>query len=313
MAKNLHVVPHEDGWAIKQEGDDEAVSVHASQADAVAKAERLAADREVNLIVHREDGAFDHVENFKEADGNGRGRGAASSRERAGNRTAGTDGLRSIDGEPIRLHDVASVGSRVSWSALLAGAVVALTIDVSLGTLGVAVGLSTAGARGVEGGELAVGAAIWAAISLLIALFLGGFVTSRSTVGERKDEAMIYGLLLWGTIFVAVVALTAQGLNLGVGGMIQQVAGPGTASVMTDAQLADLGLTEGQIADLRQAQAAGGDIRATSAAWWTFAILVASMIASIAGALVGAGPQLSLELLRQRREAGIGRVRAAQA
>jgi membrane protease YdiL (CAAX protease family) len=294
MAKNYHVVPHDDGWAIKQEGADGLVSVHTSQAEAVKEGEHLAADREVNLIVHREDGAFDHVENFRE--GNGKAA-AARGAER---------GDRRFDDEPVRLHDVASVGSRVSWSALLAGAVVALTVYIALGTLGVAIGLSTAGVNNVDGDALAIGAAIWAALSLLISLFLGGFVTSRSTVGERKDESMIYGLLLWGTIFVAVVVLTAQGMNLGVGGMLNQVTGQGNSGpILTDAQIAEAKLTQEQVATLREAQSRTDSVRATTAAWWTFATLIASIIASIAGALVGAGPQLSLEHLRSRREAAI--------
>lgn len=296
MAKNLHVVPHEDRWAIKQEGDDGTISVYSSQRDAIVEAEDLARDREVNLIVHRENGAFDRVINF--SDGNGRaGNGASRRPDRAYDDRVG--------GEPVRLHDVASVGSRVSWSALLAGAVVALTIYVSLGTLGVAVGLSTAGADNVGGNALAIGAAIWAAISLLVALFMGGFVTSRSTVGERKDEAMIYGLLLWGTIFVGVVMLTGLGLNLGVGGMLQQVTAPGIAPSLTEAQMQEAGLTVEQIGDLRAAQDRASSVRATTAAWWTFATLIASIIASVAGALLGAGPELSLEYLRRRRDTAI--------
>lgn len=292
MAKNLHVVPHDDGWAIKQEGEDGMVSVHNKKNAAVEEGQSLAQDREVNLIIHRQDGAFDHVMNF--SDNNGK---AAN----GGSRTAPS---RTSDGEPIRLHDVASVGSRVSWSALLAGAVVALTVYVSLGTLGVAIGLSTANVDAVGGNSLAIGAAIWAAISLLVSLFMGGFVTSRSTVGERKDEAMIYGLLLWGTIFVAVVMLTSSGLNLGVGGMLQQVTGStAVAPALTDAQYRDAGLNDDQIVTLKSVQVSAGNVRATTAAWWTFATIIASIITSIAGSLVGAGPQLSLEDLRRRRDA----------
>jgi len=312
MAKNLHVVPHEDRWAIKQEGEDGTVSVHDSQDDAVQEGGRLARDREVNLIVHRENGAFDRVENFTDGNGNnrnGNGSGNGRGRDRADDRrTARAQDGRdhsSFGDEPIRLHDVASVGSRVSWSALLAGAVVALTIYVSLGTLGVAIGLSTANSDNVGGDSLAIGAAIWAALSLLVALFMGGFVTSRSTVGERKDEAMIYGLLLWGTIFVGIIMLTAQGLNLGVGSMLQQVTSPGTTPTLTETQLQDAGLTAEQMSSIRDAQDRSGNMRATTAAWWTFATLIASIIASVAGSLVGAGPQMSLEDLRRRREAAL--------
>ena len=287
MAKNLHVVPHEDGWAIKQEGEDKSISHYSSQREAIDRAEQMAQDQEVNLVIHRENGRIDHVENFTE------GNGGADRRVRDDGRGPGS--------ERVHLQDVASVGSRVSWGALMAGAVVSLTTYVALGTLGVAIGLSTAGSA-VEGGQLYFGAAIWAAISLLVSLFLGGFVTSRSTVGENKTEAMSYGLLVWGTLFVAVVALTGIGLNLGVGGILEQAALPTPGLQLSEAQLREAGATQQVIDDLMEAQRQTNDGRATTAAWWAFVTIVVSIIAAVAGSLVGAGPAVSLEYLRQRRE-----------
>ena len=292
MSKNLHVVPHEERWAIKQEGDDGTVSVHDSQDEAVDRAETLARQRSVNVVVHRENGAFDHVERFS----NGEGRTSDA---------ADAPRVRSESGGRVGVQDIASVGSRVSWSALLAGAVVALTVYLALGTLGVAVGLSTAGTH-IDGGALAIAAAVWAAISMLVALFLGGFVTSKSTVGENHAEAMTYGLLLWGTIFVALVVLTGLGVNLGVGGMLGQMSGPGVASSsFAEDQLrsGDVAFTEEQIDMLRQMNTSSAHIRATTAAWWTFGTLIVSIIASVGGALAGAGPELSLESIRARRDA----------
>jgi hypothetical protein len=88
--------------------------------------------------------------------------------------------------------------------------------------------------------------------------------------------------------------------------MLNQVTGQGNSGpILTDAQIAEAELTQEQVATLREAQSRTDSVRATTAAWWTFATLIASIIASIAGALVGAGPQLSLEHLRSRREAAI--------
>ena len=292
MSKNLHVVPHEERWAIKQEGDDGTVSVHASQDEAVDRAETLAKERSVNVVVHRENGAFDHVERFSNGEGQAPDAGNAP-------RT------RTASPGRVGVQDLASVGSRVSWSALLAGAVVALTIYLALGTLGVAVGLSTAGTR-VEGDTLAIGAAVWAAVSMLVALFLGGFVTSKSTVGENHAEAMTYGLLLWGTIFVALTFLSGLGLNLGVGGMLGQMSGPGaSSSTFAEDQLrgGDVVFTDEQIDTLKQMSTTSAHVRATTAAWWTFGTLIVSIIAAVGGGLAGAGPELSLESIRARRDA----------
>lgn len=290
--KNLHVVPHDDGWAIKQEGEDGPIAVCASQDEAVDRGEAMARDREVNLVVHRENGAFDHVENHEKLTNGGR--------ERADGRPAVVR-VPFVGEGRLHLEDVASVGSRVSWGALMAGVVTALAIYVALGTLGVAIGLSTAGTA-VEGNQLYVGAAIWAGVSLLVSLFLGGYVTSRCTVGEQKEEAPIYGVLLWGSLFAAVAILTSIGLNLGVAGMMEQAALPNAGLALSEAQLRDAGATQQVIDDVMEMQAASNNVRATTAAWWAFASIIASIAASIGGAVVGAGPVISLEAIRQRRD-----------
>jgi hypothetical protein len=55
-------------------------------------------------------------------------------------------------------------------------------------------------------------------------------------------------------------------------------------------------LTEAQIAQIRKALPSAGQVREVSAeaAWWSVGGILASMLAAIGGALVGAGPALSL-------------------
>lgn len=54
--KNQHVVPHQDGWAVKGAGNQRATSVHATQQQATAAARVIARNQRSELVIHRSDG-----------------------------------------------------------------------------------------------------------------------------------------------------------------------------------------------------------------------------------------------------------------
>src|SRR5438105_317139 len=93
-----------------------------------------------------------------------------------------------------RLEDIASVGSRVSWSAIFAGAALALAIYFLLMVLGAAVGLTYT--ERIDPG-VHQGAIGWALVTLCVSVFLGGLISSQFTVGENKVEAVVGGILAW--------------------------------------------------------------------------------------------------------------------
>jgi hypothetical protein len=76
---------------------------------------------------------------------------------------------------------------------------VALTIYVVLSVLGMALGVEVA-VRGASD-QLGAAAVIYTIVSLLLAMFFGGWTTSRMAVGESKIEAVLYGMILWGVLF----------------------------------------------------------------------------------------------------------------
>src|SRR6516225_7295365 len=119
--------------------------------------------------------------------------------------------------------DLLSVRSRVSWGAIAAGAMVALTIYVVLTILGVALGIEVAVRR--AGGDLGAGAAIYSILALLLAMFFGGWATSRLAVGESKLEAILYSLILWGVLFTGMIWLLASGIRTGFGALIGVASG----------------------------------------------------------------------------------------
>ena len=102
MPERIHIVPHEpEGWALKREGASKVESVHPTQKAAIDAGRDLARDDEVDLVVHRQDGTFRTVLSY--------------TNEPMSDKTNG-------NGKKVEAHDLSSVGSRVSWGAVLAGA-----------------------------------------------------------------------------------------------------------------------------------------------------------------------------------------------
>lgn len=54
--KNQHVVPHQDGWAVKGAGNQRATSVHATQQEAIDSGRNIARNQKSELVIHRPDG-----------------------------------------------------------------------------------------------------------------------------------------------------------------------------------------------------------------------------------------------------------------
>jgi uncharacterized protein YdaT len=56
--KDVHVVPHPDGWATKTEGATRAGGVFDTQAQAIERAREQAQRRQVEVVIHRKDGTI---------------------------------------------------------------------------------------------------------------------------------------------------------------------------------------------------------------------------------------------------------------
>lgn len=56
MSNNVHIVPHNDGWAVKIEGNDRASSVHPTQREAEQAGRDRARRDHVEILIHGEDG-----------------------------------------------------------------------------------------------------------------------------------------------------------------------------------------------------------------------------------------------------------------
>ncbi len=132
----------------------------------------------------------------------------------------------------LKATDLLAVKSRVSWGAIAAGAMVSLAIYFLLTLMGIAVGLEAAARRPNEvANSLGIGVAILSIMTLLISMFFGGWTTSRLAVGETKLEAVLYGVILWGVLFVGMLWLVSAGVRIGFGAMLGLASG---AVVVTD-------------------------------------------------------------------------------
>ena len=171
-----------------------------------------------------------------------------------------------------------SVRSRISWGAILAGAAVAMAIYALLMALGVAVGMSVS--DDVDRSTLGTSAGVWGFISLLIALFAGGWVTTQVTTGESRTEAILYGVVLWATTSVLLICITANGARAGIDAAraVQSMTGGNEVSATAD---------NPQTQDERREYMERAREAGKEGSWWAFAGMLLSMVASIGGALVG--------------------------
>jgi predicted lipid-binding transport protein (Tim44 family) len=113
--------------------------------------------------------------------------------------------------------------ARISWGAILAGALIGLAAQLILTLIGAAVGLATlspATGTGPSGTTLGIGAAIWLLISSVVAMFLGGYVAGRLA---GTFNGLLHGLATWATVTILTILL----LTTAAGGLI------GTASGLT--------------------------------------------------------------------------------
>lgn len=284
--ERFHIVTHENGWAVKREGKTEVESVHATQKEAIDAGRDLALKTDADLVVHRADGTFRKVVSVNGEEEN------MSDREN-GNKSEERKAPRRIEAD-----DVISVGTRISWGAVLAGASVALAVMFALGWLSTAIGLSVRDAASDR--TLFVGSMICLLVTVIASLFVGGFVVSRITAGEDKTEALTYGIVLWGFLFALTTALATTGTNLGLNALNVFSGNSSTRAAVPN--LDDLGLSDRQTTEVQKRfSEAAPSVSPQAAAWWGFAGIILSMAAAIGGSVAGAGPTLVLRQIRERR------------
>ncbi|MBW4690998.1 MAG: hypothetical protein KME27_04440 [Lyngbya sp. HA4199-MV5] len=175
---------------------------------------------------------------------------------------------------------------RVRWGPIIAGLVVALSSQLVLSALGAAIGLTSlsgSGAPRTDAGGIGSAVGIWAIISLLISLFLGGWVTTRACGPMNRSTGLLNGAILWATTLAISAWLISSGVS-GAFGIAASNAGevlnqvqPGGAGIPNPANTP--GVTAQQTRDIAGNAAKVG---------WSFAIgSLLGLAASLIGASIG--------------------------
>lgn len=225
---------------------------------------------------------------------------------------------------PVGVEDLTGVRSRLSWGAILAGAILAIALYFLLTLLGGAIGLSVSGRADAK--AIGIGAAVYAIAVTAVCLFAGGFVASQLTSGENRREAAVYGLLVWAAVFAMLLWLMASGVKAGFNTMVGVATAGGTVADAAAKKLSQadaeevarrFGFTQQQIDDVKakaknapaDAKAAADDPAnrqktedaareagefATRVTWWSFLGTLVSMLAAAAGGFAGSGPTFRL-------------------
>ena len=108
---------------------------------------------------------------------------------------------------------------RISWQAVFAGVIVAVSIQILPSLLGAGVGLGmvhTTDSASPDAGHFGMGAGLWWLVSTLIALAAGGYVSAWLAGISLRFDGMLHGLVAWGLSML----LTLYLLSSAVGGLL---------------------------------------------------------------------------------------------
>lgn len=113
-----------------------------------------------------------------------------------------------------------SLGSpRIKWSAVFAGWAVGLALQMVLMLLGLGFGAWAIDLHETNPAEgLPTGAAIWTGVSMLIAAFTGGYLTSRLSGTYRRSDGLYHGVVVWGVNWLVFAWLTTTAMAAIIGG-----------------------------------------------------------------------------------------------
>ncbi|MGG6295503.1 hypothetical protein ACQ4M4_14010 [Leptolyngbya sp. AN02str] len=177
---------------------------------------------------------------------------------------------------------VADYHDRVRWGPIFAGLVISLSTQLVLSALGVAIGLTTfAGSAQANAGEVGSAVGIWSIISLLISLFVGGWVTARACGPMNRNTALLNGAILWAT----TLAISAWLLSSGVSGAFG-IAASNAGEILNQTQQggAPLPGVDPNVSDAEARNIAGN----AATVGWSFALgSLLGLVASLIGASVG--------------------------
>ncbi len=206
-----------------------------------------------------------------------------------------------VRGRQIELPEALNITrDRVRWGPIWAGLFTALTTLIILSLLGVAIGLTAVDPRAAaQGGPppgLGIGAAIWGALTAIVAFLLGGWVAGwTAAVFDRK-----WGALNGALVFVVAVPATLLLAGLGLGTLLGALGSFAGALNIDPSQVQSAvqgaaSQTQQATAQTQPADAAQAAQAARTGAWGTLIGLLVGLGASALGGLLGIRRDVALE------------------
>jgi hypothetical protein len=116
--------------------------------------------------------------------------------------------------------------NEVSWSAVLAGIVIALTAQLLLNLLGVGIGLSMVDplqGNNPDPKTFSIGAGVWWAVSGIVAALIGGYAAGRLSGRPKESTTGWHGLIAWAGTTLVVFYLLSTAVGAVVGGAFSAV------------------------------------------------------------------------------------------
>lgn len=207
--------------------------------------------------------------------------------------------------EPVRVSDW--TGWRINWSAVWVGTLVAFTLLILFGLIGIAIGAHMAGPayHPADLKTLSIGAAILAVCAAFLSSVVGGWAAAKVAGIRHAEPAILQGAISW-LVLVPILALVAVlgGANLlggwyaGMTGSPVVVASPNPAPYQ-----ARLGLPADQAAvavPSQQARDEAGRAARNSAVGALTALLL-GLLGSVVGGWFGSGEPMNLAHYKTRK------------
>jgi hypothetical protein len=172
----------------------------------------------------------------------------------------------------------------LDWSAIFAGAIIALVVHFLLNLLGASIGAAAIDVTpgGTAPAPMGVAAFGWWSISGILAAFLGGAIAGRLALRSGHEDAVTHGLLAWAVPTLVVVAAVA-GVIGGATASVSNIAGPLGADMNALRTLQEFAPTPADEMAFR-AQAEAIADRAGATAFASFIALVIGAAAAMFGA-----------------------------
>lgn len=133
-------------------------------------------------------------------------------------------------------------GTRIKWSAVFAGLIVGIAVQMVLTLLGLAIGAWSIDLReSSPTSGVPLGTGIWTGISMLVSAFVGGYVTARLSGAYLRSDGMYHGLVVWGLTWVVFAWLATTAFSFMIGGIFNafgsglQMLGQGVGSAVSTA------------------------------------------------------------------------------